>query len=163
MIKPIAFLFTVLLCTSLGAQTYTDSLQTGTALLSVEYFNETPTEMVSYIAENDSTSAGTGQHVIVQSNSGLRMQIPAVVSRMQVNVMPNPASTDAQLVVRFPDTELHISIINTLGQVVWQESFTTITETEWTHQLDVRNLQAGLYLIQIRGAQELLHVPMLKK
>jgi hypothetical protein len=91
------------------------------------------------------------------------MQTPAVVSRMQVNVMPNPASTDAQLVVRFPDAELHVSIINTLGQVVWQESFTTITETEWTHQLDVRNLQAGLYLIQIRGAQELLHVPMVKK
>ncbi|MCE2772179.1 MAG: T9SS type A sorting domain-containing protein, partial [Bacteroidetes bacterium] len=59
--------------------------------------------------------------------------------------------------------ELHISIINTLGQIVWQESFVTITETEWTQQLDIRNLQAGLYLIQIRGTQEVLHVLMVKK
>jgi hypothetical protein len=163
MIRAIAFLFTIVLCTSVGAQTYTDSLQTTDAMLTVEYFDETPQDMIAYTADLDSGSVGAHKHVLVQSSFGMRMAAPVAVSRMQVNVMPNPTSSDAQLVVRFPDAELHISIINTLGQIVWQESFVTITETEWAQQLDVRNLQAGLYLIQIRGTQEVLHVPMVKK
>jgi hypothetical protein len=67
-----------------------------------------------------------------------------------VNVYPNPVASEAT--INYTLTEMStvsISVVNALGQCVYNQDFGKMSEGEQTHSLDVSKLNNGLYFLNL--------------
>lgn len=69
---------------------------------------------------------------------------------VHIKVYPNPATTD--VTVEIPQNTEGVHIINSIGQVVFQEK----TMGKNTVQIDVNTWQSGIYFVRIMGAEGLV-------
>jgi hypothetical protein len=73
-----------------------------------------------------------------------------------LEVNPNPASTNAQIVIKEAKANSTLRILNTLGQVIMTEE---IGNPEAVIDLNVSNFKNGIYIIQLDDGRK----PITKK
>lgn len=74
-----------------------------------------------------------------------------LLSDPEIKVFPNPNNGEGYLEINeITPGELHIQILNALGQVVYQKS-TVVSENYYLEELQLKGLQPGLYNIMINS------------
>lgn len=70
---------------------------------------------------------------------------------MSFNLQPNPATsvTTLQLEAEKPLGSVQLEVLNALGQVVQHESV-QVNSLKWNHQVNVQNLEQGIYTVRLR-------------
>ncbi|MEL6986973.1 MAG: fibronectin type III domain-containing protein [Bacteroidota bacterium] len=91
-------------------------------------------------------------------NSGARQigENADVAIERSIDIMPNPASANVQIVVNEVKAGSTIRVINTLGQVMYQ---TEMNDSEAYLDLDVSTFENGIYIVQLDDGKK----PLTKK
>ena len=72
----------------------------------------------------------------------------------EIMVSPNPSNGLFNISdVYFYNEKVEISIMNTLGKIIYQENV-TLPDSNRSHQIDIRSLEAGIYLMVIKNDDE---------
>ncbi|MDP4266517.1 MAG: S8/S53 family peptidase [Bacteroidota bacterium] len=75
-------------------------------------------------------------------------------------IYPNPANDILNINMNLKsENTSELSIINTLGQIVYQENFKNVPET--IKSIDVKSLPRGVYLIRINSGEQILSTKLL--
>jgi hypothetical protein len=102
--------------------------------------------------KNNSTSSFSAFSAIKQFTTAVAFATNDVVASptqlntaMQLMIFPNPAKTNATLIVNTDVKDASISIIDFIGKTTWQ-----IQGINYNHiELPIENLAAGIYLVQL--------------
>ena len=71
-----------------------------------------------------------------------------------INVYPNPAETMAKIDIQLSRiTDVQISLVNITGQVLHSEIYPDVENV--LHQIDLYDLPAGVYMLQILADKQL--------
>jgi hypothetical protein len=89
------------------------------------------------------TWTGLGQHTCVCSNVG----IAESNTNDKMSVYPNPSN--GEFVVSTTENISHIEVINTLGEVVVAEEFTS-AEQQTMKRVDLSGMPGGIYMVQVQ-------------
>jgi len=89
------------------------------------------------------TWSGLGQHVCNCANVGIAESNTA----NKLSVFPNP--TNGQLVVNASEKITHIEVLNTLGEVVFVEEYTSAGQQS-SQRIDLSGMPGGMYMIQVQ-------------
>lgn len=89
------------------------------------------------------TWTGLGQHTCVCANVG----IAETNAADKMSVYPNPSN--GEFVVNTSENISHIEVINTLGEVVVVEEFTS-AEQQTTKRIDLSGMPGGIYMVQVQ-------------
>lgn len=74
----------------------------------------------------------------------------------QITISPNPSNGLFNISdILFNNVEVEISIMNTLGKIIYQENV-TLPDSNRSHQIDLRNREAGIYLMVIKKDDSLV-------
>lgn len=76
------------------------------------------------------------------------VSVPALGSKNQIAVYPNPVTTDVSIHVEGAAKFVGVGIFNTIGEVVYQVTETDVS-TSYTKMLDVSFLPRGFYIVQV--------------
>lgn len=126
-----------------------DFTQWTTVVVNLSAFNK-PAVLVKFVTTSDN-----GNNLYVD-NVNLRQTNPTGISKsnfngVSVNVAPNPANTEANITVSsVHNTTAKVSIINTLGQVVYSNSVSLTSGTN-TIALDVKEYAVGVYNVVVES------------
>ena len=70
-----------------------------------------------------------------------------------LRVFPNPATDKVNLeLVLLEDVKLNLSLTNSLGQVILNKELSDQGLGQQTHSIDVRQLPAGIYQLQLSNS-----------
>ncbi|MEI6750465.1 MAG: C10 family peptidase [Bacteroidota bacterium] len=84
------------------------------------------------------------------------------VQNEQVSIYPNPAQNTINIFLKsFETSEQHVSIVNTIGQIVYSETW--VVNSDLIKPIDVGNLSNGLYIFTIDDGKALLKKPFVVK
>ncbi len=122
--------------TASGATTYTWNTTANTAVIAV-----TPTTTTSYTVSGTAANGCTGSSVIIQNVSACTGL--ASLNGTQptfITVYPNPSNGDIYI---YADTEMNLSVVNSLGQVVKVISVNAANN----YKVQVNNLSTGIYFV----------------
>lgn len=89
------------------------------------------------------TWTGLGQHNCVCANVGIAEN----AATEKISVYPNPSNGD--FVVNTTKAISHIQVINTLGEVVVVEEFTS-AEQQTAKRIDLSGMPGGIYMVQVQ-------------
>ena len=71
------------------------------------------------------------------------------------NLYPNPATNTANLWFVLTQNESYeMTIINQLGQVVRNKSYSDLSPGPYTLEVDVKDLPAGIYYVKLKGMKQ---------
>ena len=71
-----------------------------------------------------------------------------------VNVYPNPTSGNATIEFKSKNTKAELSIENMLGQILFNKTISPTAGILYRELIDLKNYDAGLYLVKIKTATE---------
>ena len=126
-----------------------DFTQWQTAIVNLTQFNK-PAVLVKFVTTSDN-----GNNLYVD-NVNLRQSNPTGISKsnfngVSVNVAPNPANTAANITVNAAhNSSAKVSVINTLGQVVYSSNVSLTAGTN-TISLDVKEYAVGVYNVVVES------------
>ncbi|MBA2611076.1 MAG: T9SS type A sorting domain-containing protein [Bacteroidetes bacterium] len=122
--------------TASGASTYTWNTTANTAAIAIS-----PTTTTSYTVSGSAANGCTGSSVITQNVSACT-GIAAVngAGPAFISVYPNPSNGDITISA---DTEMNLSVVNSLGQVVK----TISVNASNNYKAQVSNLSTGIYFV----------------
>ena len=82
-------------------------------------------------------------------------------SKQNVQIYPNPAHQHLNIVLDYPTTEtVSFTCYNALGQALLQSQKAA---GEQQYQLDISNLPAGIYFLQLETANKQISAPFVKQ
>lgn len=84
------------------------------------------------------------------------------LKNIEFNVYPNPVNDRMTLVCDKPYSFLELSLRNTLGALVYQESFQNVQANSLI-EINAQAFHSGIYFINISSSSALISIPIIKK
>jgi len=103
---------------------------------------------------NSTVTNNPNPNTVFIAKTGLLLGSRAAATAVPLDLFPNPAHNEVTLLVpvSFPASGRSLTLYNSLGQVVRQQTIPLMTPTRV--ELDLTGLASGIYSVQLRAGQE---------